>query len=129
MLTLVTVGWQTVRQRVRLIFLQDAIILWLMAFALLVVLGTVGVIAWVVAQGTATAVIHYTIYFGIDLLDSAWRLWLLPASALFIWLVNTIVVLAFGYRERFVAYSVTLTTVACMVLLAINSILLVWINR
>ena len=107
---------------------NDIIVRSLVALALLL-----NVFAWAISffinfrvQADVIA-LHYNIYFGITLIDSPKKLYLVPILGLFIIIVNLIVAYIIQYKNNFFVYLLTSANVAInfFLLLGIGSIMLV----
>ena len=80
--------------------------------ALFLVLATVGLVWWV-GPTAESRILHFNIYFGIDLYAAGTSLWWNPLAAGLIWLVNWIIASVVSPRQllaaRLAAWSAVLT--------------------
>ncbi|MBI5622027.1 hypothetical protein HY933_04170 [Candidatus Falkowbacteria bacterium] len=117
-----------IKARLNLIFLQDRLLLLLFLFALVLNCVLYLVLYLLVKPSADPLVLHYSVYFGIDLIGSWYSLYLTPAVGTFLWLVNVVLALVFYQEQRLAAYLLGGVTALMTALLLLGGSLLVWIN-
>lgn len=60
-------------------FGKNSIVQALLLFSVLPIIGCLGLLAYFVRPGEASIVLHYNVYFGVDLLGLWWQAYALPA--------------------------------------------------
>lgn len=73
-------------------------------------------------------VLHYTVYFGVDLVGGWLEALLIPAFGLVIWLTNTMIAAFFAERYRVASYFFLILTPAMELLLLMAAIFVVVAN-
>ena len=63
-------------------FLHNSIVQTLLVFAVLPIIGCIGLLAYFVHPSEASIVLHYNVYFGVDLLGLWWQAYALPMLGL-----------------------------------------------
>jgi hypothetical protein len=63
-------------------FLQNSIVQTLLLFSLIPIVGCLGLLAYFIRPGEASIVLHYNVYFGVDLLGLWWQAYALPVLAM-----------------------------------------------
>ncbi len=94
----------------------------------------VNICIWVIITATVrnftdVIALHYTIYFGIDLIGPWYQLYVAPAIGLAVLLINGIGAFFVYKREVLLAYFLTFSALAMQVLLCIATALIVYITR
>lgn len=72
--------------------------------------------------------LHYSIYFGIDLLGPWYKIFVLPVLGVVFFLVNSILGFLLYHLERILSYLLVVASVLVQVFLLVNGVLLVLIN-
>jgi len=101
--------------------------------AVLLLSLAINVALWVflkifIKPGPVPLTLHYTIYFGPDLLGEAWQVFTLPLVGLAIILLDTILGNFIYYRDKFSAYFLIAVLPIVQAFLWIGAISLVLIN-
>ncbi len=109
-------------------FIQDPLVVVLFFFAAVVLLAAYGALIVFVAPRPEPMIIHYSIYFGIDLIGQWYELYAMPVVGTFLWLVNGSLLLLVYKQLRVVAYFLATTSSAVSVLVLIATSLLIWVN-
>ncbi|OGY83771.1 MAG: hypothetical protein A3F54_05325 [Candidatus Kerfeldbacteria bacterium RIFCSPHIGHO2_12_FULL_48_17] len=73
-------------------------------------------------------VLHYNIYFGIDLIGPWWQIFFLPATGAVIWLVNILLAAFFYSRDRFLAAILVSTSLLIQIILTVSAVFITLIN-
>lgn len=74
-------------------------------------------------------ILHYNLFFGVDLLGAYIKVFFLPASGLIILLINAILGQAFYKSERLASYLLTFNALIVQILLLVSSYLIVRVNN
>ena len=69
--------------------------------------------------------LHYTIYFGIDLIGEKVKIFILPQVGLFIIIVNNFLSLLLYHKEKLVSYFLTYSALLCNFFLLLAGYLIV----
>lgn len=72
--------------------------------------------------------LHYNIVFGVDLIGAWWKLYLLPAGGLLIFLVNHLLSLHFYGDDRFLSRLINIATAVIMFFLFLAIYQIVGLN-
>lgn len=73
----------------------------------------------------SSIILHYNIYFGIDLIDQWYRIYFIPSLGLLFITLNLVIGQAIYKREKLAAYFLSSTSLFAQVLLTIASVCLV----
>jgi|GEM_PF-714734 hypothetical protein len=77
----------------------------LIASLSIIVLSFLAVIVFIIRGAGATIVLHFNVYFGVDIVGSPWQALLIPATALSFLLLNVMLASRFyAVRERVAAH-------------------------
>lgn len=110
-------------------FFQNTIIRTLLILAILPVLGSVGVLAYFIRPTEGVMVLHYNVYFGVDLLGIWWQTFLLPLLGLLFFLGHSFLAKHFYQRtERIASYLLLLGSGMLSFGILIASISVAFIN-
>lgn len=92
-------------------FSRNTIVRTLSGFALLPILASFGILAFFVRQTETLLILHYNVYFGVDLLGAWWQAYVLPVLSLLFFSVHLLLAYRF-YRnaERIAAYLLLLAS-------------------
>lgn len=127
-LTKLSVLSTNLRQKIKIIWLQDKILL---VFFLVSFFLNLAFYLFLVALARPTSepvVLHYTVYFGFDLIGEWYRFYFMPTVGTFLFLVNFFVTLKFYQPERMAGYLLSSLTLVVEFLLLIGGILVLLIN-
>lgn len=109
-------------------FFHSALVHWVLIGALFVNGANWGVIAYFIRPVDFPIILHYNVYFGVDVIGAWWQIYFLPLIGLLILIVNT----ALGYlfyqqKERTVTHLLLLATfiVQICISIAVASLLLI----
>ena len=72
--------------------------------------------------------LHYSIYFGIDLIGPWYKIFILPILGAVFFLINSILGFLFYHLEKILSYFLVTASVLIQVFLIINGLLLLFIN-
>ncbi|MDD5397135.1 MAG: hypothetical protein PHW24_03700 [Candidatus Moranbacteria bacterium] len=92
-------------------FFRSALVHWVLIASLMVNAINWGMIAFFIRPVDFPIILHYNVYFGVDVIGAWWQVYFLPLIGLVILSVNT----ALGYlfyqqKERIVAHLLILAT-------------------
>jgi len=94
--------WRTLRGKE---FLQNAIVHWLIIAIFFLVLVHSAVIVYFLRPTDSALILHYNVYFGVDLIGAWWHVYALPLGGFLLFLLNTILaywffcLLSFGFAR------------------------------
>jgi hypothetical protein len=109
-------------------FFHSALVQWVIIGALLVNLANWGAIAYFIRPVDFPIILHYNVYFGVDVIGAWWQIYFLPLIGLAILSVNTVLgYLFYKQKERIVAHLLILATfiVQIGISIAVASLLLI----
>jgi len=110
------------------VWLQDKIILILFTVGLFANLILYVIMCLGIKPTTEPVILHYSVYFGIDLIGQRYKVFLVPAVGSFIFLINFSLAVFFYKREKLISYLLSAITFFLMLLLVFAGVLLIWIN-
>lgn len=103
------------------VFYRDRLVFWLLNFSILAIFATWGLLSWKQVNTSELAVLHYNIYYGIDILAHSRWLYLIPLFVLVISILDFLIAIFLWTKNRLLSYFL-LTTI-----LIINIIVLVYL--
>ncbi|HAR99835.1 MAG: hypothetical protein US57_C0001G0004 [Candidatus Moranbacteria bacterium GW2011_GWC2_37_73] len=109
-------------------FFRSALIQWVMICAFFVNLANWGAIAYFIRPVDFPIILHYNVYFGVDVIGAWWQMYFLPLIGLVILCVNAVLgYLFYQQKERIVAHLLMLATfiVQICITIAVSSLLLI----
>lgn len=119
-------------ERIRWFFRQpywrDRLILTILVLSFLINIALWIFLRVFIRPGPVPLTLHYTIYFGPDLLGEAWQALTIPLVGLVIIFINIILGFLIYLRDRFTAYFLISILLVVQVFLWIGAITLVMIN-
>ncbi len=124
----ISIAWNNLQQQVRVIFIQDKILIILFLLSLFLNLALYLAIYWLIKPSLDSLILHYTVYFGIDLIGQWYKLYLMPIVGSFLFLVNFPLALFFYKKEKVASYLLTSVTFLIELFLAVGGGLLIWVN-
>ncbi|NTW27728.1 MAG: hypothetical protein HGA36_05360 [Candidatus Moranbacteria bacterium] len=121
-----------VQSKLGYFFLQDffrsALVQWVIIGALLVNVANWVTIGFFIRPVDFPIILHYNVYFGVDVIGAWWQIYFLPLIGLVIFSVNTVLgYLFYQQKERIVAHLLILATfiVQVGISIAVASLLLI----
>ena len=91
-------------------FFQNTIVRTLMTVSLLLALLSFGVVAYFIRPSESLLVLHYNVYFGVDMLGVWWQAYILPVINLFFFAGHLLLAKRFYMRaERIASYLLLLS--------------------
>lgn len=123
----------SLKKKIRSFFAQEYfrshIVRWLLLFIAVVNLTNWAALKIFIQPVDLPIIIHYNVYFGVDMLGDWKNLFLLPAVGLFLFLVNISLALYFYRRkERIASYLLLMATLMIQLSLIVASTSLIIIN-
>lgn len=109
-------------------FFKSALIHWVLIGAFILNGVNWGLIAYFIQPVDFPIVLHYNVYFGVDVIGAWWQLYFLPAIGLIIMTVNAVLgYLFYKKKERIVAHLLMLATFIAQisVTVAVASLLII----
>ena len=87
-------------------FFRNPLILSTVTISVLLTLGSFAAVYYFIYRGAREVIIlHYNVYFGIDIIGSPWQAFVVPGAPLAFFIVNLILARAFyGVRERVISH-------------------------
>jgi hypothetical protein len=108
-------------------FFRSALIHWVFIGALILNFINWGLVAFFIRPVDFPIVLHYNVYFGVDIIGAWWQVYYLPLIGLLILAVNTILgYIFYQQKERIAAHLLMLATfiVQISVTIAVASLLI-----
>lgn len=126
-------GWKNnLREKFKRFFWHgywtDPIIFFSLVLAILVNAGMWAALFRTIAPTNLPIILHYNIYFGIDVVGNWKSVFFMPTLAVFLLLANVILSRFFYYKERLVSYLFAGTALAIQLLMAVGVISVIIIN-
>jgi len=129
------IGWgpKDLANRLKSFFVQEyfrsPIILWLLALSFLVNIGNLIILKVFIQPVDFPIILHYNVYFGVDVLDSWQKAYLLPIIGFFLLIINTLLGLYFyKQKERIASYILAIANLMIQLSLLVASISVILIN-
>ena len=129
------IGWgpKGLANRLKSFFVQEyfrsPIILWLLALSFLVNIGNLIILKVFIQPVDFPIILHYNVYFGVDVLDSWQKAYLLPIIGFFLLIINTLLGLYFyKQKERIASYILAIANLMIQLSLLVASISVILIN-
>jgi hypothetical protein len=121
------------KDRIRSFFTGDfygnSIVRWLLAAGVLLNLANWSLLAFFIRRVDFPIILHYNVYFGVDIIGDWRQVYLTPLMGLVFWLVNLALARHFyAARERIASYILLLGALLVQLGLAVASIAVVVIN-
>lgn len=85
-------------------------------------------VLWQIKPQTEPVYLHYSIYFGIDLIGAYWRLYAIPLSGLIIFLLNGLFSVIIYDKEKIISYFLLVTNALVQIVLWVAAVLIISIN-
>ncbi|MCX6763039.1 MAG: hypothetical protein NT093_04675 [Candidatus Moranbacteria bacterium] len=106
----------------------DPVIFFSLVFAILVNAGLWAALFWTVAPTDVPIILHYNIYFGVDVIGGWKSLFFMPTLAAALLFLNVVLSRYFYYKEKMVAYLFAGTALILQILMAVGVISAIIIN-
>ena len=126
-------GPKDLASRCKSFFIQkyfcSPIILWLLALSLLVNIANLIILKIFIQPVDFPIILHYNVYFGVDVLDSWQKAYLLPIIGFFLLIINTLLGLYFyKQKERIASYILAIANLMIQLSLIVASVSIILIN-
>jgi len=72
--------------------------------------------------------LHYNILFGVDYVGEWWRVFYLPITGLFIFIVNFLIGWVLFHKDKFISVILQAVSLICQIFILVASALLVFLN-
>lgn len=112
----------------RSIWIQDRLVAVLFIASVVLNLAAYALFWFGVKPSSNTVVLHYSVYFGIDLVGPWYQLYSVPLIGTFIWLLNGAILTPLYRHDQLFGYMLVGMTIFCELLLTITAVLLLWVN-
>lgn len=110
-------------------FFRSGLVQWVILGALLINAANWGLIAFFIRPVDFPIILHYNVYFGVDVIGAWWQVYFLPLIGLAILSVNTVLgYLFYQQKERIVAHLLILAIFIAQVGISIGVATLLLIN-
>ncbi|MCK9379213.1 MAG: hypothetical protein M0P97_03690 [Candidatus Moranbacteria bacterium] len=110
-------------------FFKNPIVFFLLLAILILNLASFIILTIFIEKSSSPVILHYNVYFGVDLIGDWWQIYIMPAMGLFFALVNLFLALYFyGQKERIASYCLMLASFIIEAGILISSILIALIN-
>lgn len=110
-------------------FFRSALVQWVIIGSLIINALNWGFIAFFIRPVDFPIILHYNVYFGVDVIGSWWQVYLLPLIGLLILGTNTFLgYLFYQQKERIVAHLLVLATFIVQICITIAVVSLLIIN-
>lgn len=108
---------------------MNAIVHWVFIAALVINSASFGFLAFFLRPVDFPIILHYNVYFGVDIIGVWWHVYFLPIIALSVFIVNVIMA-RFFYKsgERIISYMLLLAALMVQISIAITVGSLIRIN-
>lgn len=109
-------------------YFRNPIFQWVFIMSLVLNLTIWGVLAFFIRPVDFPIILHYNVFFGVDIIGSWWQVFFLPGMGLFILIFDTILAyMLFQKKERIAAYTFLLAAffIQAGVAIAVASIILI----
>jgi len=126
-------GPKDLAQRGKSFFMQEyfrsSIVLWLLALSFVVNIANWISLKIFIQPVDFPIILHYNVYFGVDVLDSWQKVYLVPIIGFFLFLINTFLGLYFyQQKERIASYILAIANLMIQLSLLVASISIILIN-
>lgn len=110
-------------------FLRNPIAQWLLIASLFINVADWATLAFFIRPVDFPIILHYNVYFGVDIIGGWWQAYFLPFTGTVIFLVNAVLAHFFyGCKERIASYVLLLAALAIQTGIAIAEAGVILIN-
>lgn len=110
-------------------FLRNPITQWLLIASLFINIADWATLAFFIRPVDFPIILHYNVYFGVDIIGGWWQAYFLPFTGAVILLVNAVLAHFFyGRKERIASYVFLLAALAIQAGVAIAEAVVILIN-
>lgn len=108
---------------------KNAVILWLLILTLIANLTNWLILKLLIQPVDFPIILHYNVYFGVDLKGSYWQVFSIPLIGLFLFLINiALAVYVYKRGERIASYLLLMATLMMQINLIVYSLSIILIN-
>jgi len=125
----ISVWWSDAKRDWKVIFIQDKVLIILLVLSFVLNLLLYLAIYWFIKPTVDPITLHYSVYFGIDLIDNWYKIYLMPVVGSFLFLVNGSLAWFFYRNQKLVSYFLIGAIFLIEVLLDVAGTFLILINR
>ncbi len=132
-LNIQTAGKPGLKEKIRRFFasefLRNPIVQWLLIASLFINLADWAALAFFIRPVDFPIILHYNVYFGVDIIGGWWQAYFLPFTGAVILLVNAVLAHFFyGRKERIASYVLLMAALAIQAGVAIAEAGVILIN-
>jgi len=110
-------------------YFRNAILLWLLTLSFLINLANVISLAILVKPVDFPIILHYNVYFGVDVLNSWEKVYIMPLIGFFLFIVNTLLGIYFyKQKERIASHVLAIANLMVQLSLLVASVGIILIN-
>jgi hypothetical protein len=110
-------------------FLRNPIVFFLLIAVLLLNLASLVVLSVFIEKSDSPVILHYNVYFGVDLIGDWWQIYIMPGMGLFFAATNLFLAAHFyQQKERIASYCLMLASLIIEVGVFISSVSIALIN-
>lgn len=110
-------------------FFHSSLVQWMIIGSLFLNVANWGLVAFFNRPVDFPIILHYNVYFGVDVIGAWWQVYFLPAIGLIILLINAILgFLFYNQKERMVAHLLMLASFIVQIIMTIAVSTLLMIN-
>lgn len=111
-------------------FFRNPLVLSVVSFSALSLFASFAAVFFLIYRGAREVIIlHYNVYFGIDIIGSPWQAFVVPTAPLLFFLVNLFLAWRFyGVRERVIAHILLFSALFASLAAAVVSAALSFVN-
>ncbi|MFA5076375.1 MAG: hypothetical protein WC480_03080 [Patescibacteria group bacterium] len=127
--TNISLFYDDLRKNLKVIFLQDRILIIFFGIALVLNLLLYFGLYWQIQPSAEPVFLHYNIYFGIDLIGGWQEVYLMPIVGSFLLVINLILAYFFYHSEKIVSYLLLGISLLIEVLLLVGGVMVIMVNQ
>jgi hypothetical protein len=110
-------------------FFHNSLVQWVFLGALFINLADWGTLAYFIRPVDFPIILHYNVYFGVDLIGSWWQIFMLPLMGALILVVNAFLAyIFFEQKERIASHLLLLAAFAVQAGVSIAAVSVILIN-
>ncbi|EKE19040.1 MAG: hypothetical protein ACD_9C00158G0004 [uncultured bacterium] len=110
-------------------FFHSALVQWMIIGSLIINVVNWGLIIFYIRPVDFPIILHYNVYFGVDVIGPWWQVYFLPLIGLLIFIINTLLgYLFYQQKERIVAHLLVLAVFIVQICITIGVVSLLLIN-
>lgn len=125
----INVGWANIWQRTRTFLAQDRNLAIWGLLGLMINIAIYVALAIIIGRPDQAVILHYDVYFGINLIDTWPRLYILPVVGTFIFLINGFLAFFFYINYRFISILLISVTTVLQILLFLSGLAIIIMNQ